>query len=140
MPAVGRKPKPPGQAVNRHALTHDFIELPDVDFTRGPKLRPTRPNGEPWPDGIAERWDAWSTLPHCKFWKKGDWQFALDTLVLAARFQDTCDPRLAAEVRCREKVMGTTMDFRRDIRVRYTTPTADSGESGVTKLDDYRAL
>src|SRR5207249_1739838 len=121
MPAVGRKQKPPGHAVNRHA-TLEWSEVPNVPYSGRPKLPATRPNGDKWPLGIRERWTAWSTMPHCVLWTPTDWQFAIDTLSIAARFTVSCDPRDAAELRNREKVMGTTLDYRRDIRVRYVDP------------------
>jgi hypothetical protein len=41
---------------------------------------------------------------------------------------------LAAELRNREKGLGTTIDSRRDLRIRYTEP-ASSPPAGVTNLD-----
>lgn len=136
MPAVGRKQKPAGQAVTRHQGL-EWTEVVNTPFAGGPKLS-KRPNGKPWPDGIVRRWHAYSTMPHCVLWGEADWEFAVDTLVMAARYFEGADPRMAAELRNREKVMGTTMDFRRDIRVRYIDPPA----AGLTvaKLDDYRDL
>jgi hypothetical protein len=48
-------------------------------------------------------------------------------------------PGLATELRNREKVLGTTIDSRRDLRIRYTEP-ASSPPSGVTNRDQYRDL
>jgi len=42
-------------------------------------------------------------------------------------------------LRNREKVLGTTIDSRRDLRIRYTEP-ASSPRAGVTNLDQYRDL
>jgi len=61
-------------------------------------------------------------MPHAKLWKASDWRFALDTLELAAQFYDGGPVALATELRNREKVLGTTLDFRRDLRIRYTQP------------------
>jgi hypothetical protein len=44
---------------------------------------------------------------------------------------------LALELRNREKVLGRTIDSRRDLRIRYTEP-ASSPPAGVTNLDQYR--
>ena len=46
---------------------------------------------------------------------------------------------LASELRNREKVLGTTIDSRRELRIRYTEP-ASSPPAGVTNLDHYRDL
>ena len=43
----------------------------------------------------------------------------------------------ASELRNREKVLGATIDSRRDLRIRYTEP-ASSPPAGVTNLDQYR--
>lgn len=65
---------------------------------------------------------------------------ALDTLELAAQFYDGGPVALATELRNREKVLGTTLDFRRDLRIRYTQPGASDAPAGVTQLDSYRDL
>ena len=46
---------------------------------------------------------------------------------------------LASDLRNREKVLGTRIDSRRDLRIRYTEP-ASSPPAGVTNLDHYRDL
>lgn len=138
MPARGAKPKPPGQAVTRHKPL-DWTEVPDVPFTGGPKLPAMRRSGKPWPDACKRKWAAWSTMPHCVLWTLTDWEFASDTIELFADMVGAHDPRFAVEVRTREKVMGTTMDYRRDIRVRYIDPPTEA-PADVARLDDYRNL
>jgi hypothetical protein len=46
---------------------------------------------------------------------------------------------LATELRNHAKVLGTTIDSRRDVRIRYTEP-GSSPPAGVTNLDQYRDL
>ena len=46
---------------------------------------------------------------------------------------------LTTELRNREKGLGTTIDSRGDLRMRYTEP-ASSPPAGVTNLDQYRDL
>lgn len=139
MPAAGRKPKPPGQAVNRHKPTHDWTEVPDVPFEGGEKLPRVRPNGSPWPAATKRWWQSVSSMPHCALWKSSDWQFALDTALIAADFH-TGELRLGTELRNREKVLGTTVDFRRDLRIRYVEAVSPEVEAQVTRLADYRDL
>lgn len=138
----GARLKPPGQSVTRHKPL-EWTEVPNVPFTGGPKLRPRRRNGKPWPEGCKRKWEAWRTMPHAKLWGAADWEFAFDTLEVAAMFMGGIDhepdPRHAAELRNREKVMGTTLDFRRDIRVRYIDPPPEDAPR-VVGLDDYRSL
>lgn len=140
MPPRGAHPKPEGQAVTRNPKVIDWIDVPDVPFAGGPKLPATQPDGLPWPRGIARRWKVWSTMPHCVIWSESDWQFALDTLVIAARFDVSATTTDAAEMRNREKVMGTTMDYRRALRIRYIDPASLAPLKSVANLDDFRAL
>lgn len=137
MPVSGAKRKPPGHAVTRH-VGHEFLEVPNVRCR--PRKLGARRNGKPWPEGIGEKWLAWSTMPHTKFWEAEDWEFAVDAIHLAAKMvEKDFDPHVAAELRNREKVMGTTMDYRRDIRIKYVDAKPESAV-GVANLDDYRDL
>jgi hypothetical protein len=139
MPVAGRKPKPAGQAINRNPKL-EWTEVDNVPFTGGIKLGPKMPNGKPWPETVRSRWNVYSTMPHCKLWTASDWRFAIDTLLIATKFEENHDCRVAAELRNREKVMGTTMDFRREIRVRYIEPKQGDDNAQVANLDDYRSL
>jgi hypothetical protein len=60
---------------------------------------------------------------------------------LKAVFHISPTNALATEIRNRERVLGTTADFRRDLRIRYVDakPAAPTGEN-VTSMDDYRDL
>jgi hypothetical protein len=79
-------------------------------------------------------------MPHCVLWAGSDWEFAEMTAELVAEFH-AGDLRLAVEIRNREKVLGTTADYRRDLRIRYVPAVAEAGgESNVTRLSDYRDL
>jgi hypothetical protein len=116
MPVTGRKPKPDGQKRNRHAPTHEWVEVVDRPFDgRVPKL-PPRKGG--WPAATKRWWATVSRMPHCTLWSDADWQFALDTALIAAAFHEG-DVRTATELRQREKILGTTVDARRDLRIRY---------------------
>ncbi len=79
-------------------------------------------------------------MPHCKLWGSAEWDFALDSLELAALMHDG-ESKLATELRNRERVLGTTMDFRRDLRIRYVPPKVEGDSSAeVTNIADYRNL
>jgi hypothetical protein len=66
--------------------------------------------------------------------------FAEHTARLVAAF-DAGELRLATEIRNREKLLGTTADFRRDLRIRYVPAEAAAEDRvKVTRLDDYRDL
>lgn len=140
MPVAGRKPKPQGQARHRVQPVHDWSEVPNVPFKGGPRLPAKRLEGKPWPARTKAWWAAVSSMPHCVLWSPSDWEFAIDTALIAAEFHDG-KVTAATELRYREKVLGTTADFRRDIRVRYVDPTTEPVEAaGVTSLDEYRDL
>jgi hypothetical protein len=80
-------------------------------------------------------------MPHCVLWTDTDWQYAIDTAVVAAAFHRG-DVRAAAELRNREKLLGTTFDTRRALRIRYVDAEAEEREddASVTALADYRAM
>jgi hypothetical protein len=59
-----------------------------------------------------------------RLWSESDWEFAFDTAALKAKFHAEPASALATEMRNREKVLGTTADFRRDLRIRYVDPAA----------------
>jgi hypothetical protein len=143
MPVKGRKPKPEGQALNRNKLAHVWSEVPDLPFDGKVPALPKRIGG--WSARARRKWLVWSRMPHCRLWTSGDWDFAIDSLEVAERFY-AGDRAAATELRNREKVLGTTADYRRDLRIRYVDPDAqdkadaEREEAAVTKLDDYRDL
>lgn len=152
MPVAGRKPKPAGQAVNRNKPTHDWTDVVNEPFEDDPPVelftsRTTlTKDGEPielTTHAMTRRWwDRIRRMPHCVLWSETDWQFAVDTALVAdALYYGRTTA--AIELRQREKILGTTVDARRDLRIRYLEPAPEpsaGGESGVTHLDDYRDL
>ncbi|AGM28184.1 hypothetical protein [Mycobacteroides abscessus] len=141
MPVAGRKAKPAGQAVNRHKPTHDWTEVLNVPFEGGQDLPDFRADGRRWPDRTKQKWNAWRAMPHCKLWGPAEWDFALDSIELAALVHEG-ETRHATELRNREKVLGTTLDYLRDLRIRYIEAPTTVGDSdaGVTNIADYRDL
>lgn len=140
MPVSGRKPKPEGQARNRAKPTHDWTEVTNLPFTEAPNLPKAQPDGRPWPAWTKRWWQAVSKMPHCRLWSQSDWEFAFDTATLKAKFHTEGGVGLATEIRNRERVLGTTADFRRDLRIRYVDPEEQKSSAEVTKLDDFRDL
>ena len=139
MPVAGRKPKPDDQKRNRHKPTYDWVEVPDLPFSGGPKLPVKRTEGRAWPVRTKRWWAVISAMPHCAIWTDADWEYALDTAYVHAEFASG-DMRQAAELRNREKLLGNTFDSRRDLRIRYVTLTEEREEAaGVASLADYRA-
>src|SRR5262245_8466686 len=138
----GAKPKPPGQARTRSPRVHDWIDVDSMPFTGGPALPPHRRDGSPWPGWVKNRWDSWRSMPHARLWQESDWQFALDTIELAASsFVSDFNVGALTELRYREKVMGTTWSARQDLRIRSVDPVAPQANSAsMTVLDEYRNL
>lgn len=130
MPASGRKPNT-GQPV-RHRVkpVHDWTEIEAVPFEGSPAL-PGRAS-----KAVLQWWTAISTMPHCVLWDASDWQFAMDTARIAKAFYRG-NIKAATELRQREKIMGTTVDARRDLRIRYVAPAIEA-PAGVTAIDEYR--
>lgn len=147
MPPAGAKPKPPGQAVTRHQQVHEWLEVEDVPFEGGPDLPESGVPGlrSGWPQRIRDKWDAWRTMPHCKHWGPAEWDYALDSIGLAALYHLSGEAKFATELRNREKVLGTTLDYRRALRIRYVEPKAaaaagDGDGASVTNIADYMNL
>ncbi|CAM5742434.1 hypothetical protein MAUB1S_01521 [Mycolicibacterium aubagnense] len=127
----GRKPKAVGLTRHRNPPAHAWTEVLNVPFEGAPKLPARRCNGRPWPTRTRKAWKAWSTMPHCVLWQPSDWSFALDTLELTALVHEG-EPRWAAEVRNRQRVLGTTAEFLRDMRIRYVGPEEPGTAAGAT--------
>jgi hypothetical protein len=113
--------------------------VPDVPFRKGQQC-PQRKGPKSWPEGCRERWAVWSTMPHCVLWSAADWTFAVDSLHIAARaFETESDPKWYQELRNREKVLGTTHDYRCALKIRYVDPKP-AQTAKVVGLDNYRDL
>ena len=140
MPIPGPDPKPAGQARHRIKSPHDWVEVENVPFEGGPDLPEFRADGRQWSDRIRAKWDAWRSMPHAKLWSAAEWDFALDTIELAALMLEKQSSNLATELRNREKVLGTTVDFLRALRIRYVEPKTGGAPAGVTNIVDYRDL
>ena len=137
MPVSGAKPNEGRPVRHRVKPVHQWVEVEDKPFRGRRPLPPAQPDGRPWPEATRQWWRVISRMPHCRLWGPGDWQFALDTALLAAAFHGG-DIKQAVELRQREKVMGTTFDARRDLRIRYVEPLPKEERLGVTAIEEYR--
>ena len=140
MPVRGRTPQRFGVSTNRHKPVHDWVVVENVPFEDGPELPETRADGRPWPERTKAKWQAWRSMPHARLWQPAEWSFALDTLELAADFHKTGEPRFGMELRNREKVLGTTLDYLRGLRIRYVDPVQNEVPAVVARIEDYRDL
>lgn len=144
MPVTGRKPKE-GPKRNRNAPTYDWVEVEDAPFAgRVPVRLPARrllgDDMVPLLSMTKAWWDAVRRMPHCSMWALSDWHFALTTALVADLAFRGSAPA-ASELRQREKILGTTLDARRDLRIRYVekqAATAPAVSASVTNLTDRR--
>jgi len=156
MPVSGAKPKDDrSQIRHRVPAVHDWTEVDDVRFDGAPLLRDRATGGvsvmavgaansETWPDATLRWWRAVSTMPHCALWTQEEWVFAMDTAEIHARTMEGWRGYTGPTLTAREKIMGTTADFRRNLRIRYVEPKPEgaAGElpAGVTDINTYRDL
>lgn len=144
MAVAGAKPSN-RPVVHRVKPTHEWSEFPNVPYMgEKPELPTSRTvlkDGEPVEYPLEKRtrqwWDAVSKMPHCVAWQDSDWSFAIETAMVHAVAAHG-NISAMAELRMREKVMGTTMDARRDLRIRYVEPEQETVLASVPKLDDRR--
>jgi len=137
MPLPGSKPNEGQPVRHRVAPRHDWLEVETKPFEGAPPLPKSGPNGRRWPAMTRRWWSTVSRMPHCVLWTETDWQFALDTALIAAAFH-MGDTKQAVELRQREKVMGTTLDARRDLRIRYTEPTEEKERPSLVAIENYK--
>jgi hypothetical protein len=107
-PMTPRGPLPNPSITNKYRIADR--EVPAVRY-RG--KRPSLPKG--LPDETRAWWDAISTMPVAATWQPEDWQFALTTARVHARF--VRDGVGAEELRRREIEMGVTADAKRRHRI-----------------------
>lgn len=140
-------PKPTGKAVTQGRAKVETTDVLNVPYD-GPKPElPTErktmlKNGDiiivPIGDDTVAWWERISIMPHCVLWSESDWQFALDTAKVHSAAQNGSMPAIT-ELRQREKILGTTWEARRDLRINYVDPEAEKPElSPVATLDDRR--
>lgn len=120
--------------VTRHKPRVDWVEVLNVPFDgEKPELPETREvmnkagDVAVYPIGKQTRdwWASVSQMPHCVLWGPSDWSFALDTALVHAQ-ASVGVITAAGELRQREKIMGTTVDARRDLRIRYVDPEPET--------------
>ena len=144
MALPGREPKD-----RRHGRTPvaEWTEVENRPFAGRPL--PKMP-GVKWRSAVNTWWLTVSTMPHCELWSESDWTFAVDCALLKQIWWDqfaskdsTPHSTLSTEIRRREDTMGTTVEARRKLRIRYV-PVEDEPDQApadaakVTSLSDRR--
>ena len=155
MAVAGAKPKEDRSQI-RHRVppVHDWTEVVDEPFVGAPALPPRdesastsyeRPRGVDaidWPESTKRWYRTISTMPHAGLWSAADWQYVFDVAEAHARFAEGWKGCASgAELRMREKLLGNTMDSRRDLRIRYIPkPEENALPANVTRMADFRDL
>lgn len=76
-------------------------------------------------------WKVVTRMPHCVLWSPSDWEFVKST-ALVHDLMVSGVASAATELRNREKVLGTTVDSRRDLRIRYVPATDEPATAPVS--------
>jgi hypothetical protein len=145
----------PPQKANKvgRSTNAGWTEVPDVPYD-GPKLSlPPMPGDLYWQPQVEAWWTQISSMPHCVLWTPTDWMFALETAYMKADwwseyFGGTVHANKSTEIRRREDQMGTTVEARRKLLIRYVSvevddssvpvATPDRDDATVTSIGDRR--
>lgn len=148
MAVPGPKPAAEESKRFRGGLTHEWTAVVDVPF-EGPvpvELPATRMLADregPYRAKLTKAAKTWwatvSTMPHCRLWTDSDWLFALETALVADNFYRSGDMGSARELRNRAKILGTTADARRDLRIRYVAPDDRDDDQAKTETSPGKA-
>lgn len=122
-------PEPAARKLGR-TPNADWTEVEDKPFTGKPPVALTaKVLGERVHPLVASWWKTIARMPHCKLWTEADWLYAFDTAVLKQQwYRSPATANLATEIRRREDQMGTTLEARRKLRIRYVTTEPPAAE------------
>lgn len=105
-----------------------WTDVPNVPYS-GPGSERDLPAipGMQWFPQVTGWWDVIRAMPHANLWEPSDWLFAIETALLknnfyAEFFGGTIHATMATEIRRREDQMGTTLEARRKLGIRYIDP------------------
>lgn len=139
-PGPEQKPSKIGRTPNA-----GWTEVVDEPYD-GPKLNlPKTLLGSPPLPQVVAWWDVISKMPHCRLWSASDWLYALDTAIQKQESYAGAAPvSLWSEIRKREDQMGTTVEARRKLGIRYVEPAVAEVQTpeqaaSVASLDDRRS-
>jgi hypothetical protein len=151
----------PPQSANKLGRTSNagWIEVADRQYD-GPSMNlPKLPGGMKWMPQVEAWWEQIRAMPHCVLWTPTDWLFAIETAYMkqdwwSEYFGGTVHGTKSTEIRRREDQIGTTVEARRKLLIRYvdvelmdddaeTAPTpgvdpALPGGSNIASIADRR--
>lgn len=111
----------------------EWLEVVDVPFGGPSPDLPKLSGRKKWSELVTQWWEQVRVMPHCVLWAAGDWQFAIETALMKEAFwreysEGEMKSTMATEIRRRESMMGTTVEARRQLRIRYSQPVDSGGE------------
>ncbi len=118
---------PAGKSVKHgHTPSAEWTEVANVPYQGPSPDLPKLSGRKKWSELVAQWWEQVRVMPHCVNWGAGDWQFGLETALMKDAFwkeysEGEMKSTMATEIRRREAMMGTTVEARRQLRIRYVT-------------------
>jgi hypothetical protein len=102
----------------------DWIDVPDVPYDGPHPKLPKLPGKQKWFPQVEAWWEQLVQMPHCVLWSPSDWVFAIETAYMKQDwwleyFGGVVHSTKSTEIRRREDQMGTTVEARRKLRIRY---------------------
>lgn len=126
------------QKSTKHGRTPnaDWTEVPDVPYAGPWPDLPKLPGRQKWHEMVLRWWDVVKVLPHCVLWDDADWLYAIETAFMKHYyFRDVANDEgttsAATEIRRREDTIGTTMEARRKLHIRYVDVEAEGVQVAV---------
>jgi hypothetical protein len=123
------RPGPQPKATPKHGHSGagwiDYINTPYTGPGSDMEL-PATP-GVQWFGQVEGWWEQIRQMPHCADWAPTDWIFAIETALFKQNmysefFGGTIHATMITEIRRREDQMGTTVEARRKLGIRYVDP------------------
>lgn len=139
MAIAGRTPK--AVKHGRTPLSTEWKDIPDLPYDGPTPDLPALPRRQKWREPVVDWWDEIRVMPHCRLWGATDWRFAIETARMKQQFwleleDGEMKTTLATEIRRREDQMGTTVEARRKLRIRYVDPEPDEVAEDDTDVSD----
>lgn len=151
-----RGPEPKLNKIGR-TPSADWLDVADLPNDGPWPELPALPRKRKWHELATRSWEQIRVMPHTRLWTDTDWTFCHETILLKHYWfthieAGTQTVSEGIEIRRREDQIGTTMESRRKLRIRYVDPdkygddhpgrqaaeVRPVGPGTVTSMDDRR--
>lgn len=146
MAGKGAMPKPVGRLAGHGAAKARAAEMRVVasDPVPQPDLPECMPDGREWPVRTREWWAMWGCDPLAADFRATDWSELMDCAAVHGAFWSG-DLKVAAELRLRSQMFGSTAESRARLRIQYAAADAAeekrrSSKSGADVRGVYKGL